>query len=401
MGEKKNGFSTSYVTDLYDAQSKLVQEEITGSNVMLVSENGGPVYYQIMNSKRKSDKNITEDTIFPIASMTKPITIVAIMILVEKGLIDVNAPVKYYLPMFDKLKVKRKISTEITKNELLVHHLMSHRSGFSYNYRVNSGSPLPSQNQFRDLKEFVNVAARTPVEFEPGSSFVYGINQAILGRLIEVVSNEPFEVFLQNNIFRPLLMNTTGFSLLDEQRKHLQSNFLSPLSYDIIHDGPLQVIRRYVYRKKMLAMSQLCNFNPQNRAHFGGEGLLSTMNDYANFCEMLTCNGEFKGQRILKASSIETITKSHTQDFDEKSALFNWPPGYDVGLSVFVKNKSKTEKTKAPVGIFGWSGIQNTHFWIDQENKLFGLFMSRSLDFDWNIPILLREALYGTNDDLF
>ena len=376
------GISPSFTTDLKNVQRKLVQDEVTGSNVMLVCQNGKPIYEHVFNSHRNGDKDITENTLFPIASMTKPITIVAVMILAEQGLIDINTPIKEYLPVFSKLKVKDGNAIKSVENDLLVHHLMAHRSGYSYNYPNSPDSPLPRQGRFRNLEEYVNVVAETPLEFEPGTNFVYGINQAILGRLVEVVSNEPFESFLQKNIFQPLNMNNTSFSLSEDQWQYLQPGFVNS-----------EDIKGY---SEMLGMTQICNFDPDSRAHFGGEGLVSTMEDYSNFCEMLVSMGEINGKRILEAKSIEKITESQTQKFDENSSLFNWPTGYNVGLSVFLKNNSGEDKTNAPVGIFGWAGIHNTHFWIDVENKIFGLFMSRSLEFNWNIPIQLREALYGT-----
>ena len=383
-----HGISPSFTIDLKNVQRKLVQDEVTGSNVMLVCQNGKPIYEHVFNSHRNGDNDITENTLFPIASMTKPVTIVAVMILAEQRLLDINTPIKEYLPVLGNIKVRNSNTVESAKNDLLVHHLMAHRSGYSYNYSNSPDSPLPRQSRFRDLEEYVNVVAETPLEFEPGTNFAYGINQAILGRLVEVVSNEPFESFLQKNIFQPLNMNNTSFSLNEDQWQHLLPGF--------INTGTLKGY------SEMPGISQTTNFDPDSRAHFGGEALVSTMSDYANFCEMLTCMGVFNGKQIVQSTSIEKITEPNTTEEVAKAAFFiqkkssTWWKGYDVGLGLFIKNKSGQDTTNAPTGIFGWSGAFNTHFWIDVENKIFGLFMSRSLEFNWNIPIQLREALYGT-----
>ena len=387
----KNGLSSSFSVDLRKVQSKLVLDEVTGSNVMLVSQGGRIIYEHVVNSNRKGDRDITNETLFSICSLTKPITIVAALILYEKGLLDINAPVKEYLPVFREIKVKSGGHITTAKNELLVHHLMSHRSGYSYNYSNNPDSPLPRQGRFRDLEEFVNIAANTPVEFEPGTDFVYGINQAILGRLVEVIGKEPLEAFLVNNIFRPLDMNTTSFSLSEDQRKLLQPLF--------INSGNLKGFSDVAGYSLDPMMS---TFDPESRAHFGGEGLVSSLKDYSNFCEMLAFSGEFRGKRILMDKSIQEIIQTNTQEknaraafFDPKSGNDNWWAGYDVGLGVFVKNKSGNDETMTPVDTFGWSGMHNLHFWVDSKNQTFGLFMSRSLDFKWEIPTLLRHALYG------
>tara|TARA_B100001250_G_scaffold138986_1_gene119035 strand:+ start:269 stop:1453 length:1185 start_codon:yes stop_codon:yes gene_type:complete len=388
-----HGISPSFTTDLKNVQRHLVQDEVTGSNVMLVFQNGKPIYEHVFNSHRNGDKDITENTLFPIASLTKPITIVAVMILAEQGLLDINTAIKEYLPVFSNIKVKNDNAVEGAKNDLLVHHLMAHRSGYSYNYPKSPDSPLPRQGRFRNLEEYVNVVAETPLEFEPGTNFAYGINQAILGRLVEVVSNEPFESFLQKNIFQPLNMNNTSFSLTEKQWTYLQPMF--------IKSGNL---KGYTNMEGLLAYfdPMVSNFDPDSRAHFGGEGLVSTMSDYANFCEMLTSMGAFNNKKIVQSASIEEIIKPRTTEnvvraaFYNNSGLDNWWAGYDVGHSVFIKNEYGKDNTLAPIGIFGWAGLNNTHFWIDIENKIFGLFMSRSLEFNWNIPIQLRAALYGS-----
>ena len=134
------------------------------------------------------------------------------------------------------------------------------------------------------------------------------------------------------------------------------------------------------------------NYDPNSRAFFGGEGLVSCMADYSNFCEMLACGGVFRGRRILSEESLAEMTTLHTPDIP---AMFGMAEGFGMGFSVFVAHDAGPEGTGAPDGIFGWAGYHNTHFWIDPENRLYGLFMSRAREFSFDIPVRLRRAVYG------
>ena len=134
------------------------------------------------------------------------------------------------------------------------------------------------------------------------------------------------------------------------------------------------------------------NYDPASKAHFGGEGLVSCLADYARFCEMLLHDGEFRGTRIISKASLAEMVKVRNDDI-----LPGFMPGMDMGFSVFVLSDPVANGSNAPAGIFGWSGYHNTHFWIDPENNLFAIFMSRSREFNSGIPQRLRAAIYGPN----
>ena len=361
--------------NILEFQKNLIDTEQAGSNVAMVFKENEIVYNNIFNSGKEGDKEITENTIFPIWSMSKPITITAVMTLLEKGLIDLDDDVSKYIPAFNTLNCKNS-NGEIyqCENKLKLIHLMTHRSGYGY-----YGNPhwFTSTVKYNNLVDFVNDVAKHPVEFEPGSDYLYGLNMAILGRVIEVVSEKSFYEYLKESIFDPLNMNDTKFYLTNEERERFQplfinsnslvgfTNLLDEMSYDI-----------------------------DNRAYFGGEGLVSTMSDYANFCKMLLNRGTHNGNKIISSASIDMMTSKYSIGRPNEFASIGDPFYY--GFSLFVLDDPELDGTNSSKGIYGWSGYHNTHFWIDDEKQLFGLFMSRAREFSFDLQKEFRRAVYST-----
>ena len=361
--------------NILEFQKNLVSTDQAGSNVAMVFKENEIVYNNIFNSEKEGDKEITDKTIFPIWSMSKPITITAVMTLLEKGLIDLDDDVSKYIPAFDTLNCKNS-NGEIyeCENTLKLIHLMTHRSGYGY-----YGNPqwFTSTVKYNNLVDFVNDVAKHPVEFEPGSDYLYGLNMAILGRVIEVVTEKSFYEYLKETIFDPLNMNETKFYLTKEERERFQplfinsnslvgfTNFLDEMSYDI-----------------------------DNRAYFGGEGLVSTMSDYANFCKMLLNRGTYNGNKIISSASIDMMTSKYSIGRPNEFASIGDPFYY--GFSLFVLDDVELDGTNSSKGIYGWSGYHNTHFWIDDEKQLFGLFMTRAREFSFDLQKEFRRAVYST-----
>lgn len=365
--------------ELLSYQQSLITQEITGSNVAMIYSKGERIYHEVVQSNRQGDKNINQNTIFPIWSMTKPITIVAMMLLHEENRVHWDDPVSNYLPIMKGLKYKDGESIKECKNELKIIHLMTHRSGFKYYNMVSefpNGGAYGYWTKFKDLQTFVDTVAKYPLEFEPGSRYLYGINQAILGRIVEVISGKNFEEFLNERLFRPLGMTNTSFSLTTESRNNFQPLWINTTD-----------LKGFTYEMDELT------YDPQNKAFFGGEGLVSTMEDYAMFCEMLAGNGVFRGKKILSEESIKTMTKAWSSEANDP--LHEKLKGYSYGFSVFVLTDPLAENPFAPKGIWGWAGYHNTHFWIDPKNEVFGLFMSRSREFSFEIPLGIRRIVYN------
>ena len=367
------GCAQTYENSILQFQNELITSEKTGSNVAMVFKDGEVVYNETVNSNKEGDKEINEETIFPIWSMSKPITIVAMMTLFEKGLINFDENVSKYIPEFSELQCKDENGDIYScENDLKILHLMTHRSGYTY-----YGNPLnfTSTIKYDNLDDFVTDVSKHPVEFEPGSSYLYGINQAILGKVVEVVTGMSFYEYLKETIFDPLGMNETKFYLTPEDRERFQPLF--------INSGSLKGFTNFLDEM---------TYDVNNRAYFGGEGLVSTMRDYSKFCQMLLNNGELNGNKIIDRSSIDLMVEKHSDL--ESDPFLNINEGFHLGFSVFVLNDPEKDGTNSSKGIYGWSGYHNTHFWIDNEKNLFGLFMTRAREFSFGIQGDFRKAVY-------
>ncbi|MDB4665453.1 beta-lactamase family protein [Verrucomicrobia bacterium] len=356
----------------------------------MVFQNGKTIYRHTQNSGKKGDKDIQKDTIFPMYSMTKPITIAGMLLLKERGLVAWDDPVSKYIPYFKNLRYKKDGKILPCQNELKVIHLMTHKSGYRYygnplleNFGSGAGGasfeePQPNQIKYDNLDAFVKDVASQPLEFEPGTQYQYGISQAVLGRLIEVISGKSLYTYLKESLFDPLEMANTKFHLTRDEWERYQVLYINADN-----------LKGFTY-----LLDSHMTFKEENKAHFGGEGLLSTFDDYSHFCEMLLSRGIYRGKRILSESSIEQMTGkwvdlTEIPESDDKHEL----GGCHYGLACYVLNTPVLDRGDSEKGMFGWAGYNNTHYWIEPQKKLFGLFMTRSREFGWDIPIALRKTV--------
>lgn len=348
-------------------QRNLIDSEITASNVALVFKDGKVIYHNIENSMAPNGKPIYNNSVFPLWSMSKPITIVAMMQLYEEGLINFEDKLSKYIPEFKNLKCKGENGIYECKNDLTLFHLMTHRSGYSY---YDNPEFFTSTIKYDNLEDFASDVANHPVEFEPGTNYLYGINMAILGRVVEVVTKKTFYEYLKEKIFDPLNMDETKFYLTKSDRERFQPLY--------INNGSLKGFTNN--------LDEL-TYDINNKAYFGGEGLTSTLDDYSNFCQMLLNGGSFEGKKIISQESINMMTKSYSKIEGDP---------FDYGFSLFVLKDPVLDGTNSSKGIYGWSGYHNTHFWIDPEKKLFGLFMTRAIEFSSVIQKEFRRAVYSS-----
>ncbi len=221
------------------------------------------------------------------------------------------------------------------------------------------------------------------MEFEPGSAYRYGINQAILGRVVEVLSGQEFFEFLRETIFEPLGMSSTKFELSPDDRERFQVLFKKP--------DPAGFGGRFDEGMPVFSTEHdELPYTPGTKAQYGGEGLVSTFEDYRRFCEMLLGRGMYRGTRILEERSIDMMTSVVTPS----GVMGGYDTGMDYGYSFFVLGEPLLDGTGSPEGIFGWSGYHNTHFWIDYESDVYGLFMTRTVPYSGEIQKQFRAAVY-------
>ena len=358
---------------LQEFQKELIVDGETGGNVIVVSKNGETVYHHIENSNKKGDEIITDETLFPIWSMSKPITTVAVLILREQNLINFNDPVSKFIPAFKNLKCKSKQGVVPCKKEIKIIHLLTHLSGLYY-YNDFMLDAIRA-NSLADLMEDI---VEYPLEFEPGERYLYGLNQDVLGRVVEVASGMPFADFLKKFVFDPLEMNQTKFFLSPEEKKSIL---------------PLYVNNQKIVgfnKTGITGINDLISYDMKYKPALGSLGLISTPEDYSNFCSMLLNQGVFKNKRILSEESISELKVKYADGTHSSDVDFL---GVYNGLGVYVLEDPSLMDFKAPKGLYGHGGYQSTEFFIDTKNETYGIFLNRSLT-DYNHRFYFIKAVY-------
>ncbi|GEP61196.1 hypothetical protein RSO01_83620 [Reyranella soli] len=297
------------------------------------------------------------DAIFWIASMTKPVTSVAAMMLVEEGKLELNAPVARYLPELRDMKVG--LDRVPAKRPMEVVDLLQHTSGLTYpeegmDLLHGTYNTVPTFRRDKTLADFVPALANVPLVHQPGEVWEYSWGVDVLARVIEVVSGQSFDEFLQARVFRPLGMVDTGFYVPEDKLGRL---------VDPPPDG----------------RPPTWDVTKKPKLFSGGGGLVSTSPDYLRFCQMLLNGGELDGVRLLSAKTVRQMT-TNTMPPDMRFAgvvgQFVGPRvGTGWGLGFAVRTNPDFSLIPGAVGSFNWSGIWGTYFWIDPVEKLIGVQM--------------------------
>lgn len=297
---------------------------------------------------------MSEETIFRIFSMTKPIVTVAAMTLVEEGKLSVDDPVSKYLPEYANLTVIQPDGTsKPATTPMLVKHLMAHTSGLIYGF-IQPNTPLGKQyaaagegDPSKTAREQARIFAGLPLAAEPGTAWNYSRATDVLGAVVEVVAGQTLDVVIAERITGPLGMTDTKFfQSADQAARFAQSKHNDPLYYD--YTVPVAFLQ-------------------------GGGGLSSTPEDYLRFAEMLRNGGEYRGVRILETATLERMRQPETNDAIRKAGLFFPAMGPAAGSMEFGLGFSLvTDDTKQRPGngTFSWNGIAGTEFWVDPKNDL-------------------------------
>jgi len=367
--------------------------EIPGA-VVMVSRGGNTDLLKAYGfADLDSRKTMQTDAIFRIASMTKAITSVAIMILHERGYFLLNDPVSKYIPAFSKMKVVSKtdedgniVATTDARNPIRIVDLLSHSSGISYPFIQNklqapyieAGLIDGMTSRNITLEPQMMLLARQPLMFEPGEGFLYGLSTDLLGYLVEVVSGQTLPEFVAANITVPLGMKDTYFYLPPEKADRLVTLYAHVDGKGlVVSDGTESTIK-------------LDNPNyPIEGAqtfHCGGAGLSSTALDYGRFLLMLLNDGALDGVRVLSRKSVELMSAARI-DWDEDGEA-------DFGLGFGVVSDLGQTGQLGSVGNLSWGGAFYTSFWIDPEEDLVGVFMSQVRPVDSDVAAKFQTAVY-------
>jgi len=325
-----------------------------------------------------SGKPMKTDAIFRIASMTKPVTSVAVMMLYEEGRFQLDDPVDKYIPEFRNLRVfssKDKAGIHMVDQirSMTIRDLLTHTSGLSY-----GTGETPVDSIYREawltrgtLKEMIYKLSAIPLLSQPGDRWNYSISTDVLGYLIEVISGKHLDTFLKDRIFIPLKMEDTGFNVSKDKFKRCAAIY-----------GPAN--GKGIEVREAPDEKTICR---QVKFLSGGGGLFSTAGDYMIFSQMLLNGGEYNGVRLLKKETVEAMTRNHIKDEILHSAEWDLPGmGFGLGFAV----KMDQSGSPASIGSYEWSGAFNTFFWIDPAEQLVCILMTQFTSY-LVYPSLIKE----------
>ncbi len=337
------------------------RHEIAGA-VSLVARRGKVAWTHsqgVMNLESKQP--MKDDTIFRIASMTKPIASVALMMLYEEGKFQLNDPVSKWIPEFAHPMVavpEAPLGSKLVPADkpITIRHLLTHSAGLANTYTgftIAEFNKLGAQRKPTDtVGDYVKQLAKLPLEFQPGTSWSYGPATDVVGYLVEVMSGKPLDQFVAERIFRPLGMKDTFFYQPDENLPRMATIYTRGEGGNGIRPLPMPA--------------------PVAKKFFSGAGgLSSTVSDYSRFCQMMLNGGQLDGARLLSRKTTELMTTNHIGRLRLWSSL----PGEGFGLGYSVRLDNGEAAQVGSVGAYGWGGAFGTYFWIDPKEQMFGVLM--------------------------
>ena len=347
-------------------QRAIDTKQISGA-VTVVARRGRVAHFEAHGLMDiEANAPMRKDTIFPIASMTKPVTAVAILMLVEEGKIRLSDPVSRFIPEFKDTKVAMPrsdaaggIYTVPAKRDVTVHDLITHTSGLGSG---GAASEATARIAPRDLTgtvaDWTAALGAAPLDFQPGTRWAYsglaGIDS--LGRIVEVASGLTFDEFLRQRVFEPLGMKDTTFNVPEDKKA--------------------RVVTLYSRTPEGLELRPVPAWVGTTTLHGGGGGLWSTAADYLHFAQMLVNGGELNGTRLLGSRTVELMASNHVGDLYEKAGSVGGGPGKGFGLTVdVVLDAVAARGDHRSTGSFGWGGAFGTTYWVDPKEDLTAVLM--------------------------
>jgi CubicO group peptidase (beta-lactamase class C family) len=388
---EKVGFSSERLGRINAVMQRTVDEGKCAGILTMVARRGQIAHLDCFGMMDvEAGKPMQSDTIFRIYSMSKPVTSVAAMMLYEEGYFQLNTPVSEFIPGFKDTKVfvrETESGPELAdmEQEITIHHLLTHTSGLSYGFHEDT----PVDALYREvrqnlgegatLEKIVEALSGLPLAFQPGQGWRYSFSTDVLGCVVQVVSGQPFDVFLQQRIFEPLGMVDTGFYVPAEKIDRLAA------LYGRSEEGELRLMETPAtgrYAKPSVFLS-------------GGGGLVSTVHDYVRFAQMLLNGGQLDGVRLLGRKTVELMMMNHLPEallpFAVNPGEFSW--GYGFGLGGKVMMDPARAGILGSRGEYSWSGAASTGFWADSQEKVVGLVMTQLMPYQ---PLVnaLRVLVY-------
>lgn len=383
------GLSAKRLARIPDTAQQFVDDGQLAGAVTVVARHGKVVHFEAYGMMDiAANKPMQKDTIFRIYSMTKPIAAAAVMMLCEEGKLQLDAPASTYLPELGNLKVAAEADAETLSlveadRDMTVRDLMRHTSGLPGAARYMAGQTAVDKRYREEglhllhecnLQGMVERLGRIPLLYQPGTKWHYSIAADVLGRLIEVVSGQPFDVFLAERIFQPLGMVDTGFYVPPGKIDKFAR------MYGPKPEGGLQVIDA---PEGGTGKTSETSFTEKPKFLSAGGGLVSTAVDFARFCLMLSSEGTLAGKQLMNAESVELMTCNHLPEhlipLDKKPEARYAGLGFGLGVSVRVQRADWVPA--AQVGEYGWIGGASTEFWISSRDELIAITLAQHIPF--------------------
>jgi CubicO group peptidase (beta-lactamase class C family) len=351
------GLSSERLRRIHETMQRHIEAHDISGAVTMVARKGRLAHLEahgLMDIDTK--KAMSKDTLFWIASMTKPVTGVAVLMLMEEGTVRLSDPVSRFIPEFRNMKVAvtqgQTFYTVPAAREITIQDLLSHVSGL-----VSGGAASTAEEAKLEWKSSMTLAdyiprlSATPLDFQPGSRWSYSgaAGFETLGRIVEIVSGQPLDRFLRQRIFEPLGMNDTSFHVAPEQRARVAT----------------------LYHRGNNALTKVDTPDWLNGPYLAAAGgLLSDAEDYLQFCLMLADGGQLNGKRLLSPKTVDLMSSIFAPD-----SLPGRTKGRGFGLSVQVISDAVAARTPISNGSYGWDGAFGTHFWVDPKEKIVGILM--------------------------
>jgi CubicO group peptidase (beta-lactamase class C family) len=387
-------------TAALDRLTAVMQREAKARHIpgvsMLIARGGKLAYRRDIGALRPNGPTLTDDAIFRIYSMTKPIVSVALMMLVEEGRLAISEHLSKFLPEYAAPKVgletDGKLQLVPAKSAITIQDLLRHTSGLAYPFTGDSAvqrlyresqlsvaDPANAKSHLvRDLTtaEFVTALARLPLIDQPGVAWNYSHSTDVIGRIIEIISGQSLDAFLQERIFAPLGMTDTSFLLPPDK----YARAAEPFDRDPDNGKPVQLIEK------------------ENRQRFesGGGGLWSTMADYLRFAQMLYSGGALGNVRIIGRKTLAFMTSDHLGPNVRNGTPALLAPGHGFGLGFCVRLVSGMASTPGTPGEFFWGGLAGTAFWIAPQEELIAMMMVQAPGQREYLRHMFRNLVHAT-----
>ncbi len=365
------GMSGAKLAKVTAAVQKMVDDGKLAGAITMVARAGRIVHFEAYGMRDLDEKKpVEKDTIMRFYSMSKPVTTVAAMVLYDEGKFELDDPVEKHIPELKDLKVYSPDGPVAADRKVTVRDLMRHTSGLTYGIFGNTPVDRMYKKQqilgSPDLQAMVGKLGTIPLMHQPGTKWHYSVSVDVLGCLVEKVSGMTLDAFFQERIFTPLDMKDTAFFVPKEKAGRFSSCFTHARKVQDKYSTS-----RYLRKPGLLS---------------GGGGLVSTARDYMRFCQMLLNRGELSGKRLLKAETVDRMTRNQLPD----GVFWGGRNGFGLGFSVQLRNWG----SRGHAGEYGWGGAASTHFWISPKDDLAVVALSQRMPFTAQLQNAVKPLVY-------